>query len=104
MSQESLKSIRAEDMKDQINEYHLMVAEVLSALDAQLVKMQSEIQALTNNVTKAQSDEARAEISALKSGQQVLQLELARTMAKLDSLKEYVEQGFNQLWKRLNDK
>lgn len=101
----SISEITNENIVSQVNEYHLMVSEILTGMDAGITSLRRE-----NSELRAKLDEISAQIAGFKKEQGtsanlmlIIQKEVATLMAKHDALKEFTEQGFTQLFRLKND-
>lgn len=100
----SLSNITNDNIKDQLNEYHLMVSEILTGID-------TEITALKNGQIKIDQKvevlnpafiQTNTEIAGIRENLRILEKEVVLLMAKFDELKEYVENGFNLVLRKIN--
>lgn len=100
----SLSNITNENIKDQLNEYHLMVSEILTGID-------TEVTALKNGQLKVDRRlddldpavlQTKIEIAGIKESLRILKKEVVSLMAKVDQLKEFTENGFNLVLRRIN--
>jgi len=100
----NISEITNEKIKDQITEYHLMVAEILSGIDAELVSVRNGSTDIERMVAGLTADFAKKteEITGLKQSLQVIRNEVILLMAKFDELKEFTEQGFNHILRRID--
>ncbi len=101
----SLSEITNETIKDQLNEYHIMVSEIFSGMDAELTSLRNENSLLRTGLNEilAQSKEKEVEAEELRNRVRILQKEVIILMAKHDSLKDYTEHGFAQVFRRNSD-
>lgn len=100
----SLSNITNDNIKDQLNEYHLMVSEILTGID-------TEITALKNGQIKIDQKvevlnpafiQTNTEIAGIRENLRILEKEVVSLMAKFDELKEYAENGFNLVLRKIN--
>lgn len=100
----NISEITNEKIKDQINEYHLMVAEILSGFDAELVSVKNGNADIERKVEGLSADFAKysEEFTDLKANVQIIRNEVILLMAKFDELKEFTEQGFNHILRRMD--
>ncbi|GAB1348704.1 hypothetical protein MASR1M107_09160 [Ignavibacteriales bacterium] len=100
----NIAEITNDSIKDQLNEYHLMVAEILSGFDAELVSLKNgnaDTESKVSGLT-ADSEKNAEEITGLKQSMQIIRNEVILLMAKFDELKEFTEQGFNHILRRID--
>jgi len=87
----NIAEITNDSIKDQLNEYHLMVAEILSGFDAELVSLKNgnaDTESKVSGLT-ADSEKHAEEITGLKQSMQIIRNEVILLMAKFDELKEF---------------
>lgn len=98
----SFSEITNEIIKDQLNEYHTMVSEILSGMDAELTSLRNENSALRASIDQLFANAAVKETEAgeIRNRIRILQKEVVILMAKHDSLKDYTEHGFMQVFRR----
>lgn len=98
----SLSEITNETIKDQFNEYHLMVSEILTGMDAEITSLRNENSSLKLkiDVTLENATTQEREMNELRNKIRILQKEVVTLMAKHDSLKDYTEHGFTQAFRR----
>lgn len=100
----NISEITNEKIKDQINEYHLMVAEILSGFDTELVSVKNGSANIERKFVGLSTDFAKysEEFTDLKANVQIIRNEVILLMAKFDELKEFTEQGFNHILRRMD--
>lgn len=100
----NVSEITNEKIKDQINEYHLMVAEILSGFDTELVSVKNGSAELERKVAGLSAEFAKnsQEFADLKANVKIIRNEVILLMAKFDELKEFTEQGFNHILRRMD--
>jgi len=100
----NISEITNEKIKAQINEYHLMVAEILSGFDAELVSVKNGSANIERKFAGLSTDFAKysEEFTDLKANVQIIRNEVILLMAKFDELKEFTEQGFNHILRRMD--
>lgn len=101
----SLSEITNETIKEQINEYHIMVTEILSGMDAGMTSLKNENLSLRDELSKIRMklQEKETETGQLRENVRILRKEVLALMAKQDALKDYTEHGFAQLFRRYSD-
>lgn len=100
----SLSNITNDNIKDQLNEYHLMVSEILTGIDTEItalkngqIKIEQKVEVLDPAVIQTNTD-----LAGIKENLRILEKEVVSLMAKFDELKEYVENGFNLVLRKIN--
>ena len=100
----SLSNITNDNIKDQLNEYHLMVSEILTGIDTEItalrngqIKIGQKVEVLDPAVIQTNK-----EIAGIRENLRILEKEVVSLMAKFDELKEYVENGFNLVLRKIN--
>ncbi len=101
----SLSNITNDNIKDQLNEYHLMVSEILTGIDTEITTLQNgqikigqKVEVLDPAVIQTNT-----EIAGIKENLRILEKEVVSLMAKFDDLKEYAENGFNLVLRKINE-
>ena len=101
----SLSNITNDNIKDQLNEYHLMVSEILTGIDTEItalkngqIKIGQKVEVLDPAVIQTNT-----EIAGIKENLRILEKEVVSVMAKFDELKEYAENGFNLVLRKINE-
>lgn len=100
----SLSNITNDNIKDQLNEYHLMVSEILTGIDTEItalkngqIKIGQKVEVLDTAVIQTNT-----EIAGIRENLRILEKEVVSLMAKFDELKEYAENGFNLVLRKIN--
>jgi predicted nuclease with TOPRIM domain len=100
----SLSNITNDNIKDQLNEYHLMVSEILTGIDTEItalrngqIKIGQKVEVLDPAVIQTNK-----EIAGIRENLRILEKEVVSLMAKFDELKEYAENGFNLVLRKIN--
>ncbi|MBK6680672.1 MAG: hypothetical protein IPG53_11895 [Ignavibacteriales bacterium] len=101
----SLSNITNDNIKDQLNEYHLMVSEILTGIDTEItalqngqIKIEQKVEVLDPAVIQTNT-----EIAGIRENLRILEKEVVSLMAKFDELKEYAENGFNLVLRKINE-
>ena len=101
----SLSNITNDNIKDQLNEYHLMVSEILTGIDTEItalrngqIKIGQKVEVLDPAVIQTNK-----EIAGIRENLRILEKEVVSLMAKFDELKEYAENGFNLVLRKINE-
>lgn len=101
----SLSNITNDNIKDQLNEYHLMVSEILTGIDTEItalkngqIKIEQKVEVLDPAVVQTNTD-----LAGIRENLRILEKEVVSLMAKFDELKEYAENGFNLVLRKINE-
>jgi|GEM_PF-1923528 predicted nuclease with TOPRIM domain len=101
----SLSNITNDNIKDQLNEYHLMVSEILTGIDTEItalkngqIKIEQKVEVLDPAVIQTNTD-----LAGIRENLRILEKEVVSLMAKFDDLKEYAENGFNLVLRKINE-
>ncbi len=101
----SLSNITNDNIKDQLNEYHLMVSEILTGIDTEItalkngqIKIEQKVEVLDPAVIQTNTD-----LAGIRENLRILEKEVVSVMAKFDELKEYAENGFNLVLRKINE-
>jgi predicted nuclease with TOPRIM domain len=100
----SLSNITNDNIKDQLNEYHLMVSEILTGIDTEItalkngqIKIGQKVEVLDPAVIQTNTETA-----GIRENLRILEKEVVSLIAKFDELKEYAENGFNLVLRKIN--
>ena len=81
-----------------------MVSEILTGIDTEItalkngqIKIEQKVEVLDPAVIQT-----NAEIAGIRENLRILEKEVVSLMAKFDELKEYVENGFNLVLRKIN--
>ncbi len=75
----SFSEVTIEGVKNQLNEYHLMVAEILSGIDTEVTTLQNSLLEDKENY-KFEISSLRDEIESLKRSVKILQIEMSKLL------------------------
>ncbi len=96
-SNKTLKTIKTDDIKDQINEYHLLVGEILTSFDQKLTLLTNNISSITGKNVELITPSTSEEFSQINNKIRILELEISRLMLSIEKLKSSTDAGFSKL-------